>query len=545
MSIDRPNRNLIEAAQNYSVSDEQFEAFREEVILVYTDVLDCERGEKVPFKMLKDALVEHGKGDLDYPKALMRGVLDGWVESTNETDWRRREIWLESDESRRTWRQIVSQEEPSSTYECASYALEELSDEVQVVTIPETKEFYACHSGIWTNDGEQVLRERLEDYMGTDYSRSVLNSAKEYILANWSVSRDDFGVPANTLPLQNGLLNLEERELNPIRADDRITEQLPTEYDPEAECPQFQEFLDTVVPSAEKQQKLQEFIGYCLLPSVPYKKALMLLGESNTSKSTFLRAVEQLFRGEDIAHVSPERLQRNRFASANIEHKMVNIVDELDDHQLKQTDQLKQAISGDPMTAERKHEQQYRFTPRCKHIFASNMALKVPRSEDAFWRRWITIEFENQIPKDDQTPTDEMQSTFDQEAPGILNWALEGVDRLQSQEQFTSTRTPDETHQLWTEFGDVLSEFIEVAIETQSESYVFTADLYDHYKEFCAKTGREVTRTQYRLTQEFNERGVGEHGEKWDPRRENNYTIFKDVTLCDLDSQDVAKDVDI
>lgn len=545
MSTERPNRNLVDAAQKYSPNADEFETFKRDLRWIHTNGLELARGERVPFDQLRAALVENGLSEIPYQTLLMKAVLDGWIKSTDEPDPRKREIWLEPRGPERSWQQVVADEEPTQTYECASYALAELSDELQIVGLRGTGELYACHSGVWDNDGKQVLRERLSDYMGRSYSKRVLSAAEEYIRANWAIPRQKFGVPAGTLPLQNGLFELSDRELRPIQLDDYVTEQLPISYDSEAECPEFQNLLDTVVPEATKQQKLQEFAGYCLLPQVPYKKGLMLLGETSTGKSTFLRAIEQLFRDQDIASVSPEKLQSSKHSAANLEHKIVNIVDELDDHQLRRTDEIKKAISGDPMAAEPKYEQAYRFTPTCKHIFASNKSLSASITEDAFWSRWITVVFEEQISKEDRVSQDQIISQFEDEAAGILNWALDGLDRLRAQDSFTDSRSPSKTHQLWNGFGDAVSEFIDVAIEDQSGSTVFTDDLHNHYEEFCVKTGREVARSRYKLTAELKERGIGEYTKQWDSRKGNSFSCFTGIMLRDLDSEDLVQDLDI
>ncbi|QLH76327.1 hypothetical protein HZS55_02975 [Halosimplex rubrum] len=535
----------MEAAQKHSADKDEVETFERDLRWIYTNGLDLNRGERVPFDQLRAALVEEGFSEIPYQTLLMKAVLDGWVKSTDESDPRNCEIWLEPRGPERSWQQVVAQEEPTRANERASYALEELSNELQIVALRDTGELYACHSGVWHNDSEQVLRERLSDYMDRSYSKSVLSAAEVNIRANWAIPRQRFGVPAGTLPLQNGLFELRNRELKPIQPDDYITEQLPISYDSEAECPEFQSLLDTVVPEAEKQQKLQEFAGYCLLPQVPYKKGLMLLGETSTGKSTFLRAIEQLFRDQDIASVSPEKLQLSKHTAANLEHKTVNIVDELDGHHLNRTDKIKKAISGDPMAAEPKYEQEYRFTPTCKHIFASNKSLKASITEDAFWSRWVTVVFEEQIPKDNRVSQDQIISQFEDEAAGILNWALDGLDRLRAQDSFTDSRSPSETHQLWTGFGDVVSEFIDVAIANQSGSTVFTDDLHSHYEEFCARTGREVAREQHQLTAELKERGIAEYTREWDPRKGNSAGCFTGIMLRDLDSKEVVQDLGI
>ncbi|ELZ06289.1 hypothetical protein C482_00665 [Natrialba chahannaoensis JCM 10990] len=153
--------------------------------------------------------------------------------------------------------------------------------------------------------------------------------------------------------------------------------------------------------------------------------------------------------------------------------------------------------------------------------------------------------FEEQISKNNRVSQDRIISQFEDEAAGILNWALDGLDRLRAQDRFTDSRSPSETHQLWTRFGDVVSEFIDVAIEDQPGSTEFTDDLHSHYEEFCSKTRREVARSQYQLTAELKERGVAEYTKEWDSRKGNSSSCFTGIVLRDLDSEEVVQDLDI
>lgn len=439
---------------------------------------------------------------------------------------------LPDEDDIRDWAAIASSDQVSNSNDMAHAALNELEPYLDVIAMRDTGELYAYQDGVWKDDGEQVLRELLSDYMGTDYSPSVLSNAKELIRANWAVPRDEFGVPEGKLPLQNGLLDVRTRDLDPINPKDYITAQLPIEYDSDAECFFFKDFLDTVVPEEEKQRKLQEFIGYCLLPTVPYKKALMLLGPTNTAKSTFLRGVEQLLRPDDLAHVSPHKLQNSNHTAANLEHKMVNVVDELDNHDIDNTSVIKEAISGDPMSANPKYVQPYRFTPTCKHIYASNKSLEASMREVAFWDRWLTVMFEEQIPRDERIGKDEMLRRFEDEKAGILNWALDGLDRLLQRNKFTGARSAEETHALWTGFGDIVSQFIDEVLVPNPNTHVLAEELHNQYLNFCDRIGRDPTRSQYQLTEELKEKEVGEPTDGlWDPEEKQSKTGFEGITI--------------
>lgn len=141
--------------------------------------------------------------------------------------------------------------------------------------------------------------------------------------------------------------------------------------------------------------------------------------------TTFLRATEALFITDDLAHVSPHEFRSSNPVAANLDHKLVNVVDELDNHDIDKTNDIKEAISGDPMLANPKYVQPYRFNPTCKHIFASNKSLEASISEEAFWDRCLTVMFEEQITKNERVVTNKLLRWFEDEKAGILNWAFE------------------------------------------------------------------------------------------------------------------------
>ena len=51
-------------------------------------------------------------------------------------------------------------------------------------------------------------------------------------------------------------------------------------------------------------------------------------------------------------------------------------------------------------------------------------------SDDVFYSRCIPIPFDNPIPKEKQNPFLLKEITTKEEMSGLLNWALEGLDRL-------------------------------------------------------------------------------------------------------------------
>ena len=103
---------------------------------------------------------------------------------------------------------------------------------------------------------------------------------------------------------------------------------LPVEYQPDAPAPtKWLEFLDgLLIP--EDILTLQEYLGYLLIPSTKAQKMLVMTGKGGEGKSRIGLLLKKLF-GEASHSESILRIETNRFASANLEYKLVMVDDDL------------------------------------------------------------------------------------------------------------------------------------------------------------------------------------------------------------------------
>jgi putative DNA primase/helicase len=223
---------------------------------------------------------------------------------------------------------------------------------------------------------------------------------------------------------------------------------LPVDYDPDATCPNFLKFLSEVLPQQDKQDVIQEMFGYCLRPGNPYKVAFFLMGEFDSGKSTLLEVLRGLLGDENTSTIALQSLADNRFASAGLFSKLANIYTDLSPRLIKDVGLFKMLTGGsDHVPAEKKFQAPFAFVNPAKLIFSANALPAVPWGDDAFFRRWVTLEFGVQIPQDRQVPF--LESKLLEEAPGILNWALAGLDRLLARGRFPDTGSVEETRQRW------------------------------------------------------------------------------------------------
>jgi len=408
--------------------------------------------------------------------------------------------------------------------ELAYYATEHIASHEHIVAMKDTGELYACRDGVWKPDGENVLRQKLRRLLGPEYSQHIRREVTDQIKATRSRSRDEMGVPSGTVAVANGLLDLDDAELRSLRPSDSALWRMPVEYNEDAECPEFKTFLRDVCPEDDRPL-LQEFVGYCLLhDDVPHEKALMLLGPTDAGKSVFLNVVAELFGRDSVESASIQYLVNERWGLAELEGTPVNIRHDLDPSVIRNTGKAKEIISGNQMQAERKNKDPFDMQPTTKHIYSANRAPERNTDDEAFWNRWLTVVFPKSIPRDEQGSTLTESLTTDDELSGILNWALDGYQRLTEQDHFTNEPTPSENKGRWEQFGSSVERFLDARMVQEGDAQVPKSDAYNAYREYASDQGMgRVTLSKF--TRELKRKdGIGQKQRRNDGEKQRVYT---------------------
>lgn len=372
------------------------------------------------------------------------------------------------------------------------------------VEIGEDENIYAYDedAGLWRgrgdgDDGMQILRELVYNMLGRDYNRSLLRSVIEHLKAQGRTNIDTFGTPPATVAVENGLLELDSSTLVDLQPGNRALWQMPVTHDQSAECPKFKDALREWVPDKSTRKTLQEFVGYALDSSTAkFEKMLLLVGPTDSGKTVFLNVIEHLFGRENTAGQSIQYLANQRWGIDKIVGKPINVRHDLDNNVIKRTGMVKELASGNPMNAETKHGDLYKARPTAKHFFSANQVPQRDSPKDAFYNRWLAVRFNQQIPAEEQNPDMVDELTTPDELSGILNWAVEGYQRLQEQLGFTRTRSPEETRELWRTFGDSIDQFIVDWIVRTPDSEVKKSEVYDGYVTYAKGQGLPVESKQ-------------------------------------------------
>ena len=365
---------------------------------------------------------------------------------------------------------------------------QDIMTDYHFATHMDSEELFVYEEGIYKPKGEMIVREesqkRLKDFVKNHYVNETVKAVKRQ---NHTPS-ERFNNPSDCLAVQNGLLDVKEQELKDFDPEHIHLAKINAKYNPEANCQEIKKFIKDIVHD-EDVKLIQEMFGYCLLRGYPIAKAFMLLGSGANGKSTLLELLGIFLDEENVANPSLQILLDNRFSRIELYGKLANIHADLSSEKLEETGSFKMLTGGDLIRGEKKYQDAVKFHNYAKLIYSANELPKTTDRTKAFFRRWIIVEFPYTFPEtNDDTDTSLPESLVNEESlAGLLNWALEGLERILENEQFTHTTSRDEIEQKWIRETDSLRAFLDTAVETKTDAWTAKEDFYNLYKKFCSE----------------------------------------------------------
>ena len=104
---------------------------------------------------------------------------------------------------------------------------------------------------------------------------------------------------------------------------------------------------------------MQEFIGYCLIPSNKGQRMMVIKGSGGEGKSQIGAVLGSIF-GTSMKDGSIGKISDDRFARADLEHILLCVDDDMQMDALKKTNYVKSIVTAQgKMDLERKRTQSY------------------------------------------------------------------------------------------------------------------------------------------------------------------------------------------
>ncbi len=296
---------------------------------------------------------------------------------------------------------------------------------------------------------------------------------------------NDFPPEADRIHLANGTLFLDGRFAE--GKTQIVRSRLSIAYCPDAPEPtRWLRLLDDLL-YPEDIPTLQEFIGYCLIPSNKGQRMMVIKGNGGEGKTQIGTVLESIF-GTNMKDGSIGKISENRFARADLEHILLCVDDDMKIEALKQTNYIKSIVTAQgKMDLERKGTQSYQGWMFARLLAFSNGDLQAlyDRS-DGFYRRQLVLTTKRKNPGRIDDPN--LGEKLKVEAEGIFLWAFAGLQRLVSNNfKFTENfRILENRESARRDYNNIYS-FLESDgyIRLKADSSISSKELYAIYRMWC------------------------------------------------------------
>lgn len=263
--------------------------------------------------------------------------------------------------------------------------------------------------------------------------------------------------------------------------------------------PLFDAFLHQTFRSntegEEEQQRnlVQEIAGAILLGIMArFQKAVLFSDPyGRAGKGTLEKILTGLVPSEFVSAVSPFRWSEEYYL-AGLAGSRLNVVGELPDSGSLPSADFKSVLGGDLLAGRQPTKSVVYFRNEAAHLFTSNHLIATRDQSEAFYSRWILIEFPNSLLlSGGSIDTALAERIIGQELPGIAHWALQGGLRLLKQGAFSTSKVHDRLMTKWRRSSNSIDEFIYECCDMGADLHERRSGFYAAYRAWCNESGRK------------------------------------------------------
>lgn len=262
---------------------------------------------------------------------------------------------------------------------------------------------------------------------------------------------------------------------------------LPFEYDVTAECPTWTAYLESVL-AADSIALLQEWFGYVVSGRTDLQKMLFMIGPSRSGKGTIAYILSALIGLVNVAGPTMNNFA-GQFGLQPLVGRPLAIFDDVrlpprPDNVYTALERLLSVIGEAPLTVDRKNKEPLTVKLPTRIMMSANELLEFPDAVGAMQTRMLVLVFTKSFVGREKRD-DEFKDLFLAELPGILNWALAGLRRLDERRgQFTPPADSTEVSEELRDSANPVRSFVRehlVEWEGSDEHWVFVDDAYRIY----------------------------------------------------------------
>jgi putative DNA primase/helicase len=226
-----------------------------------------------------------------------------------------------------------------------------------------------------------------------------------------------------------------------------------------------------------------------------YQVALVTLGDGANGKSVLTQVVEAAMPPGSACAIPPQDFGQE-YRRAMLAGKLLNVVSELPEAEILDSESFKSVISGDSTTGREIRQAPFTFKPVAGHLFATN---RLPGTQDqshGFWRRFVVTTF-NRIFQPHEQNRYLATELIKEELPAIVAWFLAGAQRALLRGALTIPESHQAALDTWRQRADQVRAFVDERCDRlplNAEPYQWTpaSNVYSRYRTWAQDNGHRA-----------------------------------------------------
>ena len=272
---------------------------------------------------------------------------------------------------------------------------------------------------------------------------------------------------------------------------------------------------------------LQEYLGYCLIPSTKGQAMMFIIGNGGEGKSRIGVVLQEIFKNSMLTG-SFQRIETDKFFRYNLQNKLLMLDDDMQITALQSTGMIKNMVTCEiPIDVEAKGQQSEQAILYPRFLCLGNGSPKALYDKsDGFARRLLIISTKPKPP--DRIDNPYLAEKFIAEKEKIFCWMFDGLKRLIGNNfRFTlSEKTKQNVADVMTDNCNIIDFLKDNSFITFGENLQASSnDLYGGYYQWCSRNA---------LTALKRETFIG-----WLRSNADKYHIKYDTNILNRDKQRV------
>ena len=361
---------------------------------------------------------------------------------------------------------------------------------MKIITV--NNSIYIFEDGFYKNysqAGRNIERKMIEMYPRIRKAQRA--EVLDYVQIETCLRPED--IPRNEYIINLNNTRFDLRTNTALSFDPDVIEftKIPVTYNPSAYCADLDKCLNkTFQGDSEVIALFEEMVGYMLIKNCRFRKGFLCYGGGSNGKSTILNMLKKFIGESNCATMEMEKLA-DKYKTAELENKLVNIGDDIDRKDITATGTLKKLFTGESFTVERKNEKPFTLKSYAKLIFSCNEIPRIADKSTGMYSRLMLIPFTATFSVNDADfdPFIEDKITTPEAMSYLLNRAIKGLHRLLANNGFTFPAVVKNALENYkTDNSTVLTWVAEENITLDMLLGDTTDRLFSKFKDWCSRS---------------------------------------------------------